>query len=225
LSQVLRLTSKLTTTQKIFFAELIGTFIVVILASGSVVLDSKLGNTLGILFIAFAPFVGVAVSVYLFGKISMAHFNPAVTIGYLITKHIRKNLLICYLAAEIIGALLASVFVKYVIGTDANLGANAPNYDFPLPMIFGIEVLASGLLMAIIYAVVLTKGLRGFSGIAIGGIVGLDSLFCIYFRCFYESCSLFSSSIIIRFLKRFVALFDSYFCRNFISCFAAETKI
>ena len=177
MSQVLRLTSKLTTTQKIFFAEVIGTFIVVVLASGSVVLDAKLGNILGILFIAFAPFVGVAISVYFFGKISMAHFNPAVTIGYLITKHVRKNLLICYLGAEMIGALLASVFVKYVIGTDANLGANAPNYDFPLPMIFGIEVLASGLLMAIIYAVVLTKGLRGFSGIAIGGIVGLDILF------------------------------------------------
>jgi glycerol uptake facilitator-like aquaporin len=177
LSQVLRLTSKLTTTQKIFFAEVIGTFIVVVLASGSVVLDAKLGNTLGILFIAFAPFVGVAIGVYLFGKISMAHFNPAVTIGYLITKHIRKNLLLCYLGAEMIGALLASVFVKYVIGTNANLGANAPNYDFPLPVIFGIEVLASGLLMAVIYAVVLTKGLRGFSGIAIGGIVGLDILF------------------------------------------------
>jgi glycerol uptake facilitator-like aquaporin len=177
LSQVLRLTSKLTTTQKIFFAEVIGTFIVVVLASGSVVLDAKLGNTLGILFIAFAPFVGVAIGVYLFGKISMAHFNPAVTIGYLITKHIRKNLLLCYLGAQMIGALLASVFVKYVIGTDANLGANAPNYDFPLPVIFGIEVLASGLLMAVIYAVVLTKGLRGFSGIAIGGIVGLDILF------------------------------------------------
>jgi aquaporin Z len=115
-------------------------------------------------------------SVYLFGKISMVHFNPAVTIGYLITKHIQKNLLVCYFVAEIIGALLASLFVKYAIGTEANLGANAPNYNFPLPVIFGIEVLASGLLMAVIYAVVLTKGLRGFSGIAIGGIVGLDIL-------------------------------------------------
>ena len=107
----------------------------------------------------------------------MAHFNPAVTTGYLITKHIRKNLLVCYFGAEIIGALLASLFVMYAIGTEANLGANAPNYNFPLPVIFGIEVLASGLLMAVIYAVVLTKGLRGFSGIAIGGIVGLDILF------------------------------------------------
>jgi aquaporin Z len=117
------------------------------------------------------------VSVYLFGKISMAHFNPAVTIGYLITKHFPRNLLAVYICAEIIGALLASLFVKLVIGTESNLGANAPNYMFPLPMIFGIEILASVLLMVVIYAVVLTKGLKGFSGIAIGGIVGLDIYF------------------------------------------------
>ena len=121
--------------------------------------------------------MGVAICVYLFGKISMAHFNPAVTIGYLITGHLKKNLLIWYLAAELTGALLASIFVKYAIGVEANLGANSPNYNFSLPLIFGIEVLASALLMAVIYAVVLTKGLKGFSGIAIGGIVGLDIFF------------------------------------------------
>jgi len=177
LSQVSRFTSKLTTTQKKFVAEVIGTFIVVTSAAGSVVLDAKLGGILGIPFIAFAPFIGVAICVYLFGKISMAHFNPAVTIGYLITGHLRKNLLVWYFGAEIIGALIASLFVKYAIGTEANLGANAPNYNFSLPFIFGIEVLASALLMTVIYAVVLTKGLRGFSGIAIGGIVGLDIFF------------------------------------------------
>jgi aquaporin Z len=138
------------------------------------VIDAKLGNMLGVPFIAFAPFVGVAIGVYLFGKISMAHFNPAVSIGYLITRHLKIQLLAYYLSAEIIGALLASLFVKYVIGTEANLGANAPNYNFPLPVIFGVEVFASALLMAVILAVVYTKGLKGFSGIAIGAIVGLD---------------------------------------------------
>jgi len=73
-----------------------------------------------------------------------------------------------------------------VIGTEANLGANAPNYNFPLPVIFGIELLASALLMAVILAVVYTKGLRGFSGIAIGGIVGLD----IYFFSFISGSSM-----------------------------------
>ena len=88
MSQVLRLAKKLTSNQKKFIAEVIGTFIVVVFATGSVVIDAKLGGVLGIPFIAFAPFVGVAIGVYLFGKISMAHFNPAVTVGYFITKHI-----------------------------------------------------------------------------------------------------------------------------------------
>jgi len=175
--QVLKIINRFTLNQKKFLAELIGTFIVVVSATGSVVFDAKLDGVLGIPFIAFVPFIGVAVSVYLFGKISMAHFNPAVTIGYLITKHLPKNLLVVYIGAEIIGALLASIFVKFVIGTEANLGANAPNLLFPLPLFFAIETLASALLMTVIYVVVLTKGLKGFSGIAIGGIVGLDIFF------------------------------------------------
>ena len=181
MSQVLvALVDKLTTNQKKFIAEVIGTFIVVVLATGSVVLDARMNGVLGIPFIAFAPFVGVAIGVYLFGKISMAHFNPAVTVGFLITKHITKIQLVYYFSAEIIGALLGSLFVKYAVGSNANLGANAPNYSFPIPVIFGIEVLASALLMAVILVVVYTKGLKGFSGIAIGGIVGLD-IFCLAF--------------------------------------------
>ena len=111
------------------------------------------------------------------GKISMAHFDPAVSVGFLITKHITRKLIALYLSAEIADALLASLFVSIVIGKEAHLGANAPNYSYPLPSIFGIEVLASALLMAVIMTVVYTKGLKGFGGIAIGGIVGLDILF------------------------------------------------
>lgn len=186
MSQVLHLINRLTSDQKKFLAEVIGTFIVVVAASGSVVIDTKSGGIFGLPFIAFAPFAGVAIGVYLFGKISMAHFNPAVTIGYLITRHISKSELVNYLVAEILGALLASVFVKLTIGNYANLGANAPNYDFSLLLIFGVEVVASALLMAVILVVVYTKGLKGFSGIAIGGIVGLD----IFFFAFISGASM-----------------------------------
>jgi aquaporin Z len=178
LSQALvKLADKLTSNQKKFIAEVIGTFILVVFATGSVVLDARMNGVLGIPFIAFGPFVGVAIGVYLFGKISMAHFNPAATVGFLITKHITKIQLAYYIAAEIIGALLGSLLVKYLVGSNANLGANAPNYAFPVPIIFGIEALASALLMAVILVVVYTKGLKRFSGIAIGGIVGLDIFF------------------------------------------------
>ena len=167
---------KLSLNQKKFLAELIGTFVVVVLASGSVVLDAKSGGVLGLGFVALAPFVAVTTMVYAFGKVSMAHFNPAVTVGFLITGHMQRNLLPLYFVAEITGAILASLFVKFVIGTEANLGANAPNYGFPIPIIFGIEVLATALLVATILTVV-HKGLRGFGGLAIGAMVGLDIFF------------------------------------------------
>ena len=186
MSIVKTIRESLSTNQKKFIAEVIGTFIVVVLATGSVVIDARLNGMLGIPFIAFAPFVGVAIGAYLFGKISMAHFNPAVTLGFLITKHITKKLLLLYITAEITGALLASLFVRYIIGTQAYLGANAPNYSYPLSLIFAVEVLASALLMTVILIVVYTQGLRGFGGLVIGGIVGFD----IFFLAFISGASM-----------------------------------
>ena len=105
-----KITDKLSSNQKKFIAEVIGTFIVVVLATGAVVIDAKFNGILGVPFIAFLPFIGVAVGVYLFGKVSMAHFNLAVTLGFLITKHITKLQLVYYFTAEILGALLGSLF-------------------------------------------------------------------------------------------------------------------
>jgi aquaporin Z len=183
---LLRVARRLSINQRKFIAEVIGTFIVVVFASGSVVIDAKTHGVLGVRFIAFAPFVGVAIGVYLFGKISMAHFNPAVTVGYLITGHVRRIQLVYYFAAEIIGVILTSIFVKYFIGNEAHLGANSFNHSSPILIVFGVEVLASVLLMAVILTVIYTKDLRGFSGIAIGGIVGLD----IFFLSFISGASM-----------------------------------
>jgi len=163
---------------QIFIVELVGTFLLVVFASGSIVYDAEVfDGKLGIPFIALAPFIALLIAVYAFRKISLAHFNPAVTIGYYITGHITKIQVAYYFTAEIIGALLGSLFVLSFIGEKADLGANIPNYDFSIFLIFPVEVLASAMLMGVIFYVVYTKGLKGFSGVAIGGIVGLDILF------------------------------------------------
>jgi len=85
----------------------------------------------------------------------MARFNSVVTLGFLITKHITKLHLVYYFTAEILCALLGrhkislfNFYIMIIIGNEANLGANSPSYAFPLPTIFGIEILASALLMA-----------------------------------------------------------------------------
>lgn len=172
--------------KKIFIVELIGTFLLVVFATGSIVLDAQINGTPGYVYPAIAPFIALVIGVYSFRKISFAHFNPAVTVGYYITGYISKFQVAYYFAAEFIGALLGSLVVMTFIGTDVDLGANAPNYEFSLPLIFGVEVLASALLMAVIFTVVYTKGLKRFSGIAIGGIVGLD----IFFLAFISGASM-----------------------------------
>lgn len=177
---------KLSASQKIFLAEVIGTFVVIVCATGSVVVNAKSGGTIGLWLEAAAPFAGVALMVYVFGRVSLAHFNPAVTVSYFISKHITGRQVLLYFGAEAVGAFLAVLFVKNVIGTEGNLGTNAPNHSFQMWEIFGVEVLASLLLMAVIMCVVHTKGLRGFSGIAIGGIIGLD----IFFLSFVSGASM-----------------------------------
>lgn len=171
---------------KIFLAETVGTFVIVILASGSVVLAAKYANAFGLWFVAICPAIAVSAMVFVFQKISMAHFNPAVTLCFLITKYTPRNLLITYIAAQTSGAFLASVFVKYVIGTQSYLGSNYPNHSFPVVVIFGVEVFATALLMSMIILVVHTKGLTGKGWISIGSVVFVD----IFFLSFISGASM-----------------------------------
>jgi aquaporin Z len=74
-----------------------------------------------------------------------------------------------------------------VIGTEASLGANVPDYSYPLPLVFGIEVLATAMLMAVIYLVVYTKGLwRLWRSGYRRHMVGLD----IFFFAFISGASM-----------------------------------
>lgn len=159
---------------RILAAELAGTFLLVFLATGSIVYDAGTGGDLGVPFAAAAPFAALVAGVGLFGRVSMAHFNPAVTLGYLITGHMRPGLLPWYLGAELAGALLGSAAVLALLGGGADLGANAPGQ--PVPAAFAAEVLASAMLMAVVLCVARYGGLRGLGGAAIGGVVALDIL-------------------------------------------------
>jgi aquaporin Z len=58
--------------------------------------------------------MGVALAVKAFVRISKAHFNPAVTLGFLISGHMPSKQLIIYLSAQAIGAFAASLFIKYM---------------------------------------------------------------------------------------------------------------
>ena len=161
----------------IFIAELIGTFGLVVGATGSIVYNEILGGVYGISLIAAGHFVALTIVVYAFGKYSMAHFNPAVTIAFFITKHVSAKQLPVYFTSQTVGAFLGSIFVLFVIGNHANIGTNAPNLEHDWVSIIGIEIIATIFLMWVIYIVVSNKKLAKLSGVAIGGIVALDVLF------------------------------------------------
>jgi len=161
----------------IFVSELLGTFGLLVAATGSIVYDSSLGNTLGPIFVAAIHFLGLAIVVYAFGKYSMAHFNPAVTIGYFISGYIKAKALPVYFVAQAIGAFLGTFFVKYVIGSFAELGLNFPNYSYSIPLFYGVEIIATIFLMGVILTVVHVKALNKLTGLAIGGIIALDVYF------------------------------------------------
>jgi aquaporin Z len=161
----------------IFFAELVGTFGLLVAATGSIVFDARLGSSLGPIFIAVIHLIGLTVVVYVFGKYSMAHFNPAVTIGLFLTGYTKAKALPVYFSAQAIGAFLGTFFVKYVIGDFANLGLNYPNYSYSISIIYGIEILATVFLMGVILIVVHIRGLNKFASLAIGAMVALDVYF------------------------------------------------
>src|SRR3990172_8939032 len=132
----------------IFFAELVGTFGLLVAATGSIVYDASLGMTLGPIFVATIHFVGL-------------------TIGVFISGHTKAKTLPVYFGAQAIGAFLGTFFVKYVIGDFANLGLNFPNYSYPVSLFYGVEIIATIMLMGVILTVVHIKGLNKFAGLAI----------------------------------------------------------
>ena len=141
------------------------------------VYDAMLGGIYGHYFVVAMHFIGLAIVVYAFGKYSMAHFNPAVTIAFFITKHVKGRQLPYYFAAQAIGAFMGSIFVLLVMGDYANLGTNYPNPTSTVEANVSYEILTSIFLMGVIYIVIHFKKLGKLTGVAIGGIIALDVLF------------------------------------------------
>jgi len=173
--------------RKKFFAELLGTFFLVFLGTGSAVVtllisdELALGNAgIGVLgglgdWIAIALVFGltVMIGIYVFGKISGAHFNPAVTIGLLVTKNIALIDSIYYIIAQVIGACLGSIALYLCLGASAvtigGLGATAPGLGVGYFQAMFAEFIGTFFLMMVVMGVAVDKKAEpGFAGISIG---------------------------------------------------------
>lgn len=161
---------------KVFIAELVGTFTLVLLGCGSAVLA---GGEVGQLGIAFAFGLAIVAMAYGIGPISGCHVNPAVSLGAFVAGRMPLNAMLQYWAAQFIGALLGAG-VLYLIATGktgydlvANgLGQNGwgagylGEYNLASALVF--EVVATFLFLVVILGSTQKSAPGMLAGLAIG---------------------------------------------------------
>ncbi len=156
-------------------AEGIGTFFLVLIGPGSVMVNAYTQGALGQTGIALAFAFVVLAMIYCLGHLSGAHINPAVTLTFWSVGRFPARDVGPYLAAQCIGAILASTVMRFVLGPIGDLGATLPHVG--VGRSFLIEWLFSFVLMLVIMAVATDDRVAdGFAGVAVGLTVGSCAL-------------------------------------------------
>lgn len=168
-----------------YFAEGIGTFVLVFGGVGSAVIaGTKIGN----LGVSLAFGLALLAMVYAVGPISGCHINPAVTLGALLSRKISPRDAGVYAVAQIVGAIIAAALLLLIakdvpggydpgkLGFGANgFGSHSPGH-FGLGAAFAIEVILTFFLVFTVLGVTDVVAPVGFAGLAIGLVLTADHL-------------------------------------------------
>ena len=156
-------------------AEAIGTFALVFAGCGAIMVDATTG-ALGHVGVAISFGLVIMVMIYAVGHISGAHFNPAVTFAFAVSRHFPWPRVGAYWAAQLAGALGAALVLRGSLGDVAQVGATLPAGSNGQAFLW--EAVLTFLLMFVIMAVATdTRAVGEAAAIAIGGTVGLDAMF------------------------------------------------
>jgi aquaporin Z len=156
-------------------AEVFGTFWLVLGGCGTAVLA---GSQVGFLGVSLAFGLTVLTMAYAVGHISGGHFNPAVTIGLVVSGRFSSKDAPAYIVAQLVGAIVAAA-VLFVVASgisdfDAADGFAANGFDdlspggYSLLAALVIEVVLTALFLVIILGATSRKAAVGFGGVAIG---------------------------------------------------------
>jgi glycerol uptake facilitator-like aquaporin len=96
------------------FAEFVGTFTLVFVGAGSIITAAAIGDTSPLLGIAFAHGLAIAVMVSAVGHISGGHFNPAITLGFLVTRRMEPALGAIYVVTQLAAAAAAALVLRFL---------------------------------------------------------------------------------------------------------------
>jgi MIP family channel proteins len=171
------------TAQKLT-AEFIGTFALIFFGAGAICTDQYLHATggIGLFAIAAAHGLAIAIMVSALGHISGGHFNPAVTIGFWVTRRLNTIDTILYWAAQLAGATVAAFVLKALIPDETwklvHLGVPELARDFPRWAGMGLEAVTTFFLVLTVFATAVDErgAFKAIAGFGIGLSITLGIL-------------------------------------------------
>jgi len=161
---------------KKYIIELLGTFFLVFVGCGAMIINTHSGGSITHVGVAMSWGLIVMVLIYSIGDISGAHLNPAVTIGFWVAQRFSLKEVLPYVLAQVLGAIVASFSLRYLFPLDETLGSSLPSGTWQQSFIF--ETILTFLLMFVILNVSTGAKEKGImAGAAIGATVGLEAMF------------------------------------------------
>ena len=161
---------------KKYIAEAIGTFALVFAGTGAITINDVSGGAITHIGIALTFGLVVMAMIYAIGDVSGAHLNPAVTIGFWYARRLPKGEVLPYVAAQVIGAVLASGCLRLLFPDHLTLGATRP--AGPWHQSFVLEFILTALLMFVILCVSTGAKEKGImAGAAIGSVIAFEAMF------------------------------------------------
>ncbi len=161
-----------------FVAEFIGVFALVFIGGGAI-MSAALANINGLLIAAMAHGLILALMVTATMRIS-GHLNPAVTIGFLVTRRIGPVMAVIYLIAQLLGALVASYALKALYPLTAvaatRLGGQFVTGDVSTLQAIALEAIATFFLVFVVFGTAVDPHAPKVGGFAIGLTVAADIL-------------------------------------------------
>ncbi len=159
------------------FAETWGTFLLVVVAAGGVVVSARSGGVVSRSATVIAPGIMVMAIIYFMGAVSGAHLNPAVTMAFALRGNFPWRRVPGYVVAQIIGGIAAALFLRAMFGTAGALGATEPGVGMGSVRTLAMEVLlTAGLVNVILGTASGARNIGANGAIAVGGYIALAGL-------------------------------------------------